>query len=158
MKSFNVIRYDFNSKEFEPYDVIPYFVREYQGRIDTCNELKSELDKATSETEINLYRNALEHWKVPVTFEEFKHFVKVESLHQFWSRCEYEIVLGPWPYISSPSEGYDKSKENDLDAWKQHWKKHLESCDKWDIHDQIMMNLDIVTQLVMEETVPCVTE
>ena len=124
MKSFNVIYYNFNSKEFEPYNVIPYFVREYQGRIDTRNELKSELDKATSETEINLYRDALEHWKVPATFEEFKQFVKVESLHQFWSRCEYEIVLGPWPYVSSPSEGYDKSKENDLDAWKQHWKKH----------------------------------
>ena len=150
MKSFNVIYYNFNSKEFEPYNVIPYFVREYQGRIDTRNELKSELDKATSETEINLYRDALEHWKVPATFEEFKQFVKVESLHQFWSRCEYEIVLGPWPYVSSPSEGYDKSKENDLDAWKQHWKKHLESCDKWDIHDQIMMNLDVITQLVID--------
>ena len=150
MKKFNVINHNFNTKEFEAYDVIPYFVRQYQERIDTCNKLKSELDKATSETEINLYRDALKHWKVPETFEEFKQFVKVESLHQFWSRCEYEIVLGPWPYVSSPSEGYDKSKENDLDAWKQHWKKHLQSCDKLDIHDQIMMNLDVVTQLVME--------
>ena len=124
MKSFNVIHYDFNSKKFKPYDVIPYFVRQYQGRVSTCDELKTELDKATNETQVNLYQDCLKYWKVPVTFEEFKEFVRKESFYQFWSRCEYEIILVDWPC------------------------QKVE--DKWDIHDQIMMNLDVITQLVID--------
>lgn len=73
-----------------------------------------------------------EYWKVPKTFDEFKQFVEKESQYQFWGRCEYEIILVDWPC-----------------------QKHEE---KWDIYDQIMMNLNIVTQIVMEETVLCVTE
>lgn len=133
MKTFNVIHYNPNTQEFEPYDVIPYLVNAYNEQI---KRHKINPDD--------------EYWKVPETFEEFKKFVKRESQYQFWSRCEYEIILGPWPYISAPNEGYDNSKENDLDAWKEHWKKHLDSCDKWDVFDQIMMNIDTVTKLVIE--------
>lgn len=133
MKSFNVINYNFNSKKFEYYDVIPYLVNAYK---ELVKRHKSNPDD--------------DYWKIPETFEEFKKFVKRESQYQFWSRCEYEIVLGPWPYIAAPNESYDRSKENDLDAWKEHWKKHLDSCDKWDVYDQIMMNLDTVTKILME--------
>ena len=133
MKQFNVINYNFNTKKFEAYDVIPYLVRAYKKQVEKNKE----------------YPNA-EYWKVPETFKQFKEFVHKESQYQFWSRCEYEIVLGPWPYVLSPSESYDKSKENDVEAWKEHWKKHLDSCYKWDVYDQIMMNLDIVTKLLME--------
>ena len=73
-----------------------------------------------------------EYYKVPKTFDEFKKFVEGESQYQFWGRCEYEIILVDWPC--------QKTEE------------------KWDVYDQIMMNLDIITQIVMEETVPCVTE
>lgn len=133
MKQFNVINYDINRRKFIAYNVIPYFVNCYKECIKKNKEYPDS-----------------DYWKVPATFDEFKKFVKDESQYQFWARCEYEIVLGPWPYVSAPNESYDKSKENDLDAWKEHWKKHLASCDKWDVHDQIMMNLDVVTQLVME--------
>lgn len=124
MKSFNVIHYNFNSKEFEPYDVIPYFVRQYQGRVSTCDELKAELDKATNEPQVNLYQDGLKYWKVPVTFDEFKEFVQRESAYQFWARCEYEIILVDWPC-----------------------QKHEE---KWDVYQQIMMNLDLVTKTLIE--------
>ena len=124
MKQFNVINFNFNAKKFEAYNVIPYFIRKYYDRVDTCNELEQDLKNATSEHEINLYTDSLKYWKVPVTFDEFKKFVQDESQYQFWSRCEYEIILVDWPC--------QKNEE------------------KWDIHDQIMMNLDIVTQLVME--------
>ena len=121
MKHFNVINYDINAKVFEPYDIIPHLVECY-------NKKKNK----------------------PVTFEEFREFVKNESMYQWWSRCEYEIILSPWPYITSPSESYHKEKENDIEAWKEHWKKHLKECDKWDIHMQVMMNIDVITNLVME--------
>lgn len=120
MREFNVIVYNINSKEFEPYNVIPHLVNCY--------------DKKKSK---------------PKTFDEFKEFVKSESMYQWWSRCEYEIILSPWPYITSPSERYDKKGEDNIEAWKEHWKKHLKECEKIDVHYQVMMNIDIVTALVM---------
>lgn len=101
MKTFNVIIYDCNHKKFVPYDVIPYFVQTY-------NELKEKKYK-----------------KVPETFEEFKKFVREEGMYQFWSRCEYEIILVDWP---------GQKVEKKIDVWSQ-----------------IEMNLDLVTKLVMEE-------
>jgi hypothetical protein len=149
MKSFNVINYNFNAQKFEAYDVIPYLVNAYKNRVKRYHELEKEY-KNNPDAENDPFITTLETFKVPKTFDEFKEFVEDESQYQFWSRCEYEIILSPWPYVLSPSEGYDKSKENDIDAWKEHWKKHLDSCDKWDVYDQIMMNLDIVTKLLME--------
>lgn len=95
MKSFNVIWYDFNGKTFKPYNVIPYFVDEYERAK-----------------------------KKPKTFDEFKEFIKSNSMYMYWSRCQYEMILSDWP-----SSGVQE---------------------KWDIHKQIMMNLDIVTNLLIE--------
>ena len=96
MKKFNVIVYNINSKEFEPYNIIPYLVSRYQ----------KEANK-------------------PKTFDEFRDFVKAKSQYQWWSRCEYEIILTDWPC--------QKIEE------------------KWDIYDQVMMNLDVITALVIKE-------
>ena len=121
MKEFNVIVYNINSKEFKSYNIIPYLVSRYN---------KKE--------------------KKPKTFDEFKEFIKNESMYQWWSRCEYEIILSPWPYVSSPSERYDKKGENDIEAWKEHWKKHLKECEKIDVHYQVMMNIDVITALLID--------
>ena len=121
MKEFNVIVYNINSKEFESYNIIPYLV--------SCYNKKE---------------------KRPQTFDEFKEFVRNESMYQWWSRCEYEIILSPWPYISSPSERWNKKEEDDVEAWKEHWKKHLKECEKIDVFYQIRMNIDVITSLVME--------
>ena len=99
MKSFNVIIFDPNSKEFVKYDIMPYLIRTYNKR------------KERKET-------------LPETFDEFKSFVKSESQYQFWARCEYEIILIDWPC--------------------------QKNYEKWDVHKQIMMNLDIVTKVFME--------
>ncbi len=68
MKSFNVIWWDFNKKEPEPYDVIPDLVDKYK---------KAKIK--------------------PKTFDEFKDFIIKESMYKWWSRCEYEIVIQRWP-------------------------------------------------------------
>ena len=124
MQSFNVINFDFNAQKFKAYDVIPYFIEAYSERTKKYNEVELEASKCKSEKEFEQYEAMLQYWKVPKTFDEFKSFVKKESQHQFWSRCEYEIVLIDWPC--------GKVDE------------------KWDIYDQIMMNLDIVARIVME--------
>ena len=104
MIPFNVINFNFNAKRFEEYDVMPYLINSY-------NE------------EVELSKNNPDEHKVPVTFEEFKEFVRSKSQYQFWARCEYEIVLVDWPCGKT--------------------------TDKWDVHDQIMMNLDIVSVILM---------
>lgn len=104
MEQFNVINYNCNAKQFERYDVIPHLVDEY-------NSLKK--DKVRRK-----------YKPLPVTFEEFKKFVKDESHYQWWGRCEYEIILVDWPCQC-----------------------HEE---KWDVHQQVMMNLDHITELVMK--------
>lgn len=124
MREFNVIVHNINSGEFEPYNIIPHLVSQYQEKTNK-----------------------------PKTFDEFKKFVKNESLYEWWARCEYEIILGPWPYTTSPSERYDKKGENDVEAWKKHWKKHLNECQKIDVHYQVMMNLDVITALVMDSVI-----
>lgn len=61
----------------------------------------------------------------PKTREELKEWIRIRSLCHFWSRCQYEIVLQSWPTS--------------------------EISDKWDIHDQILMNLDTITDILSEE-------
>lgn len=132
MKQFNVINFNFNAKRFETYDVIPYFVDSYNDRVQKYHEIEFEASMSKTQKEFDEYKDALEYWKIPVSFYEFKKFIQDEARYQFWSRCEYEIILVDWPC--------QKTEE------------------KWDVYDQIMMNLDIITQIVMEETVLCVTE
>ena len=95
MREFNVIVYDFNHKTFIPYDVMPYLIECY--------------NKASNK---------------PKTFEEFKKFIERESKYQWWSRCEYEIILESWPNTNVNK--------------------------KWDVHRQVMMNIDIITSILMD--------
>ena len=96
MRKFNVIIEDVNRREFIPYNVIPYLVRQYK-------EAKNK----------------------PITFEEFKIFIEQESKYQWWARCEYEVILKEWP---------TGQRE-----------------EKIDVHWQVMMNIDIITEILMEE-------
>ena len=100
MKPFYVICEEHG--KFVPYDVMPYL--------------------------INSYRDDNKHrWKVykcPVTFDEYKEYIKRNSMYMWWSKCEYEIILMDWPC--------QKKQE------------------KWDIHKQLMMNIDIITEIFIK--------
>ena len=126
MNKFNVIIYDFNSKKFTTYDVLPYLRNTYEERVARHKELLKKIKKSKKLDESILDDK---YNKVPVTFNDFKEFVKSESQYQFWSRCEYEIILSDWPPSNPPIE------------------------EKWDVFDQIMMNHDIITKLLMEDVV-----
>ena len=97
---FYVINFEFNSKKFEKYDVMPYLVNCY-------NKAKND--------------------KRPVSFDEFKKFVEDNSMYMYWARCEYEVILSDWPNNSTRK--------------------------KIDIHWQIMMNLDTVTNILMSNVI-----
>jgi hypothetical protein len=93
---FYVINFDINTEEFEKYNIMPYLVDCYN------KEKKSNR---------------------PVTFDEFKEFVKSNSMYMYWSRCEYEIILSDWP--------------------------NQKTYKKIDVYWQIMNNIDIVTEVLM---------
>lgn len=97
---FNCINYNFNGREFEPYDVMPYLMREWEDH----KKHKRRRDE------------------LPKTMEGLRNWVDKWSQYQFWSRCEYEVILTPWP----PNKDVAR---------------------KIDIYDQIKMNLPIVTEI-----------
>ena len=98
INEYNVIVEDYNNIEFVSYDVMPYLMR--------CYDEARKKDK-------------------PKTFYEFKDFVRSKCMYQFWSRCEYEIVL------NSLFSGRTKEE-------------------KIDVYYQINMNINVVTKLFME--------
>ena len=63
------------------------------------------------------------------TVEEFKTFVKEWSQYQWWARCEYEIILSDWP-----------SQEHE---------------EKWDVYQQIMLNLETIAEILMKDVNDC---
>lgn len=72
------------------------------------------------------FRDALDQSKnAPATKSELKEFIERKSLQQFWSRCEYEMICHGWP---------PQKNEHKLD-----------------IHEQIMMNIDIITEILWNE-------
>ena len=97
-KPFYTIIYNINKNVFEPYDVMPYLINEYK--------VKKKKKKQ------------------PNTFDEFKRFIEGASMYQYWSRCEYELILTSWP-------NEDKKE-------------------KIDIHKQIMMNINVITNILMD--------
>ena len=94
---FYVIVDNVNRQDFEKHDVMPYFVR--------C------------------YDDAKKRKKQPKTYEEFKEFVKGNSMYMYWGRCEWELILKPWV-------GHSNER-------------------KVDVHWQLMHNLDLVTSILM---------
>lgn len=106
-RKFYVLTWDFNMDKIEHYDVLPYFRDRLEERIE-----KNKNDED-------------DYFKVPKSFNDFKKFVENESLYQFWSRCEYEMIVHGWPV-----------RKNDY---------------KIDVHEQIMMNIDVISDILFDE-------
>ena len=115
MKQFNVMLWDFNSDKLVHYDVIPYFQERYKERVERYKKYSKKENFDVDN----------DYMFVPKTLDEFKKFVKNESMYQFWSRCEYEMIVHGWPV-----------QKNDY---------------KLDVHEQIMMNIDIVAEILYNE-------
>lgn len=120
MKSFNVIIYDFNSKKFESYDIMPYLLERWEEFLKKAQFVDEDPEG---------------YWKIPTTFEEYKNWIDRELKYQYWGRCQYELVLSPWPPKEN-EEGEMILEEN--------------TAEKWDIYQQCMMNIDIISQIFIE--------
>ena len=148
MTQFNVIQYDFNSNKVVPYDVLTYFRRVW-------NDKEFNFDKS-----------------LVTSKKDLKAWIKLVSQHQFWCRCEYECLIAPWPYrqlrvsdfTNEVSEDFNKEynvklliddkivkektirKNDGLDGTIK-----FEDLKKIDVHEQIMMNIDIITDILAKE-------
>lgn len=90
---------DFNTGEPSKYDILPYLS-------DSWGDLKpASKQKALGD---------LQEW------------VKSQLMYQFWSRCEYEMLILPWPNKDS-----DKPR-------------------KVDVYQQALPNLPLITKLFAE--------
>lgn len=96
MKSWYVYIIDFNSTKLEQYDVMPYFLECARKQKFKSSDL-----------------------------EECKKFIRKEGMYMFWSRCEWEVLISPWPPMK---DIYFK-----IDVW-----------------DQINMNLDVFATVFIE--------
>lgn len=134
---FNVIVHGLNCKGVKVHDVMPYL-------IDCYKETKKK----------RAYK------KTPETFEEFKKFVIDESRYMYWARCEFEWLIGHWPFGSKAMiEKLHDFMENHPDI--EDWRNKIDVCniitedmDKIDVYWQIMNNIDVVTKVLMENVLP----
>lgn len=106
-QEFNVLEFNFTTRKLDHYDVLPYFRREWKDKKYDSFEKSKVKNKA-----------------------QLKEWIKRAAHYQFWSRCEYEFLIGPWPYRD------DKLKEELI---------------KVDVFQQIMINIDIVTDILYKE-------
>ena len=128
--AFNVIIE--NNGRFEPYNIMIYLKDRWVNFVKRYNEFIKDPDFDVNDS----------YWKYPKTFEEFKVWVDNHLKYQYWSRCEYELVLSSWPSYEL-DEDTDKYQKGTLVIPNGKGKKI-------DIYEQCKMNLDIITRIFME--------
>ena len=130
---FNVLEYNFTTKKVGYYDVLPYFRSRWKDK-------GFNFDKKDVKSK-----------------DDLKNWIARSSHYQYWARCEYEFLIASWPF------GSYQFKQDMSELLKQG--VNLDNIDenikfsntitremyKIDIHEQIMMNIDIITNILYEE-------
>ena len=127
--SYKVVLWDFNRKKAEFYDVMPYFM-------DECEKQPKAIR--------------------PKTREEWFKWVTSTGMYQFWSRCQYEILVDGFPPSTYRLDDVDyKEFEEDYKGDRKYLQEFVfdcidsKPCTKIDVWDQIEANLPIVVELLM---------
>lgn len=123
LKTFNVLRWDFNSDSLQEYDVLEPLRNMYKYRKAEFKKVsKTKRYQKMSDEQKKEY---LKYRGVPHTLEEFKEFIEIEALYHYWCKCEHEIVIHGWPV---------RKEEK-----------------KIDVYTQIKMNIDIIAEILFNE-------
>ena len=128
---FNVLLYNFSTRKVDHYDVIPYFAEQWND---------NRFDKTKIKTK-----------------EDLKNWIKRTSHYQFWGRCQYESLLAAWPFgTKKMTDDIKKLIASGVDISVYQYNIDLiniitQDMVKIDIHDQIMMNIDVITDLLSKE-------
>ena len=138
MRTFKVLIY--KNGKVEHYDILPYFRDSWKEKYN-----KEEKDKIKA-AKYDSRRKQL-----------FKDWVIGRSKYMFWARCEWEMLIGSWPYGSKRIN--DKMKEfmsenRNLDDYHDNIVfDNIITADmeKIDVHEQIMMNIDTIVDILYME-------
>ena len=127
MKQFNVLEFNWNTREKSEYDVLPYFRNVWKDK-------KFNFDKKDVKNK-----------------EDLKNWIKRASHYQYWARCEYEFLMGAWPFGSKKIIEDLQRVEINMDNNIIIYNIITQDMCKIDVHEQIMMNIDIITDVLAEE-------
>ena len=137
-KTFNVLVIDITTRKLEQYNVLEKF-----RSIWNSSKYNFEKDKVTD-------------------FESLRSWIQRVSNYYFGYKTEWEFLIAEWPF-----GGY-KFKQNmkqflannpqlDLDDYSKNIdfiNVIMKEMTKIDVNKQIMMNIDIVTEILLEEFLP----
>ena len=124
MKPFYVINN--TCGRFEKYDIMPRLENAWNRFMDIWMDLQSDPE---------FLKNPDEWWKYPETDTEIKEWVIKELKYMFWGKCEYEMILSPWPY---------RHLEDGTPILKSGEYKKI------DVFEQAEMNIDLIVRLFKE--------
>lgn len=138
LKKFNVLT--FSNGKIRVYDVLPYFRDSWKEKYN--KEEKEKIKAAKYKTK---------------RMQLFKEWVIGRSMYMFWSRCEWEMLIGSWPYGSKRINDQMKefmSEDRNLDDY--HDSIVLDNIitadmEKIDVHKQIEMNIDTIVNILYQE-------
>lgn len=137
-RKFNVLIY--KQGKVEQYDVLPYFRNCWK-------------EKYNKEQKI-----AIKEAKQPSKRKQlFKEYITSRSKYMYWGRCEFETLLASWPFGSYRLKNEMKEflkNPVDLDNYTQCLNFEniiIADMHKIDVHDQIMMNIDILIDILYKE-------
>ena len=135
MNKFYVLNYTYDHK-VEYYDVLPYFRQEWKVDNILYDDNWNRMDVDSKEL--------------------FKQWIEKKSKYHFWARCEYEFLMANWPFGSKKM--FDKLKPMIGNINLDDYRQRIDLCNavicdmyKIDIHEQIMMNIDVIADILANE-------
>ena len=129
---FKVLLFDFSKSTKEEYDVIPYFESQWKNKRNFFNKRDVK------------------------NFEDFKEWIKRASSYMYWARCQYEFLMAPWPFGSKKlNEEITNFFKGDVNLFNtddniKFTNIILNDMYKIDIHEQLMMNIDVFAEILMK--------
>lgn len=138
MRTFKVLI--FKNGKVEHYDVLPYFRNSWKEKYN--KEEKNKIKAVKYKTK---------------RMQLFKDWVIRRSNYMFRARCEYETLLASWPFgsyrLKNDMKEFLKNPVN-LDDFTQGLKFEniiMADMEKIDVHEQIMMNIDTIVNILYKE-------
>ena len=137
-EKFNVLIYKNGKVEY--YDILPYF--------HNCWKEKYNREQ----------KESIKNAKQPAKRKQlFKDYIISRTKYMYWGRCEYEMLLASWPFgsygMKNKMKEFLKTPVN-LDDYTQLFNFEniiIADMHKIDVHDQIMMNINIIVDILYKE-------
>lgn len=131
-KKFYVLEFNCNTRKKGKYDILPYFRDMWRN--------KRKLFKRDDVKD----KKTLSEW------------IKNVSQYQYWARCEYEFLMASWPFGSKKlNEEITNFFKGDVNLFNtddniKFTNIILNDMYKIDIHEQLMMNIDVFAEILMK--------